>query len=122
MIYNPFVFPEVLSKEAKHISVPYYESLSLEKIQQFCQRHPSDINLYFPDRREIHKISREWICNIIATVLKNIFTDWVRSQIENRNEDMTLKKEMNIELDPDIAAAFNASTSVSRKSIIIFKY
>jgi len=28
---------------------------------------------------------------------------------------MTLKKEMNIELDPDIAAAFNASTSVSRK-------
>ena len=30
---------------------------------------------------------------------------------------MTLKKEMNIELDPDIAAAFNASTSVSCKFI-----
>ena len=28
---------------------------------------------------------------------------------------MKEKKDMNIELDPDIAAAFNASTSVSRR-------
>ena len=60
-------------------------------------------------------MSREWICNIIATVLKNIFTDWVKQQIEDRNEEMAEKRDMNIELDADIAAAFNASTSVSRK-------
>ena len=71
--------------------------------------------IYLPDSREIHKVPREWICNIIASVLKNIFTDWVKQQIEDRNEEMAEKRDMNIELDPDIAAAFNASTSVSRK-------
>ena len=70
---------------------------------------------YLPDSREIHKVPREWICNIIASVLKNIFTDWIKKQIEDRNEEMAEKRDMNIELDPDIAAAFNASTSVSRK-------
>ena len=32
---------------------------------------------YLPDKQEIHKISREWICNIYASVLKSVFTDWV---------------------------------------------
>ena len=95
--------------------MPYYESLSLEKIQGFCQQHHNEIDRYLPDSREIHKVSREWICNIIATVLKNIFTDWVKKQIEDRNEKVTVKKNLEIEMDPDIAAAFNASSSVSRK-------
>ena len=49
---------EILSKNVSHISVPYFESLSLEKIQLFCQRHPNEINQYFPDKQELHKISR----------------------------------------------------------------
>ena len=52
---------------------------------------------------------------MIATVLEDVFTDWVGAQIKIRNEEVTDKKEMNIQLDADIAAAFNASTSVSRK-------
>ena len=95
--------------------MPFYESLSLEKIKEFCQRQPNNIDHYFPDRQELHKISREWICNVIATVLGSTFTDWVGEQIQARNEEVTDKKEMNIELDEDIAAAFKASTSVSRE-------
>jgi len=101
--------------------VPYYESLSLEKIKDFCRRQPNDIDRYFPDRQELHKIGREWICNVIATVLEDVFTDWVGQQINDRNIEVTDKKEMNIELDEDIAAAFNASTSVSRKCRTILK-
>ena len=48
-------------------------------------------------------------------MLGSTFTDWVGEQIQARNEDVTDKKEMNIELDADIAAAFHTSTSVSRK-------
>ena len=95
--------------------MPYYESLSLEKIKEFCRAQPNDIDRYFPDRQELHKISREWICNVIATVLEDGFTDWVGEQIQARNEEVTDKKEMNIEFDEDIAAAFKASTSVSCK-------
>ena len=43
-------------------------------------------------------------------------SDWVDEQIEIRNEEVRDKKDMDIELDEDVAAAFNASTSVSCKS------
>ena len=66
---TPITHIEILSKKVQHISVPYYESLSLEKIKEFCRRQPNDIDRYFPDRQELHKISRVWICNVIATVL-----------------------------------------------------
>ena len=68
-----------------------------------------------PDKNDIIHISREWICNVISTVLKNRFSDWVDEQIEHRNEEITEKRNMNIELDEDVAAAFQASTSVSCK-------
>ena len=102
--------------------MPHYENLSLEKIKAFCSGHENDINNYLPDEQELHKISREFICNVCATVLKNIFTDWIKEQIEERNEEMKEKKDMNIELDPDIAAAFHASSSVSRRQIHIMNY
>ena len=95
--------------------MPHYENLSLDKIKAFCSGHHNDIDNYLPDKKELFKVSREFICNVCATVLKNIFTDWVKTQIEERNEEMKEKKDMNIELDPDIAAAFNASTSVSSR-------
>ena len=55
------------------------------------------------------------MCNIIASVLGATFTDWVREVIEDRNEELTEKKGLEIELDPDIASVFNMSTAVSRK-------
>ena len=48
--------------------------------------------------------------------MKNIFTDWVKEKIEERNEEIKDKNDMNIELDPDVAEAFKNSTSVSRKN------
>ena len=112
---SPFTCIELLSKHIRHISVPYYESLSLEKIKAFCRGLPHDIPNYMPDKGELHKVSREWICNVVATVLGTTFTNWVKEQIEARNEEVREKKDMNIELDEDVAASFTASTSVSCK-------
>ena len=84
--------------------------------------HPNEIDQYLPDGRELHKISREWICNIISSVLGKTFTDWVREVIEDRNEEITDKNGLEIELDPDIAAAFNMSTAVSRKYSKLFNF
>jgi len=105
----------ILSKEAAHISVPHYEKLTLETIREFCQQHENEIDRYLPDGRELHKVNRQWICNIIASVLGATFTDWVRAIIEERNDEVTEKKGLEIELDQDIFAAFQMSTAVSRK-------
>ena len=71
-----------------------------------------------PDLQELDKVSREWICNICCTVLKEDFENWVSKQIQNRNEEVVEKNELNIEMDAEVFAAFQASTSVSRKLLL----
>ena len=72
---------------------------------------------YMPDQQEIHKVPKQWLCNVANSILKNIFSDWVKKQVEIRNRKITEEKDMLIEMDPEIAAAFAASTKVSRKLI-----
>ena len=99
----------------KHVSVPHYENLTIEKIKAFTTTKHFDIDSHLPDAIELHKVSREWICNIIATVMGTVFTDWVKEKIDERNEEVKEKGDMHIELDPDVAEAFKNSTAVSCK-------
>ena len=46
------------------------------------------------------------ITDVVATVLGTSFTEWVDEKIQVRNEEVTEKRDMNIELDADVAAAF----------------
>ena len=68
-----------------------------------------------PDPQEIHKVPKQWLCNVANSILKNQFSDWVKRQVEVRNEAVKSKKNMMIQMDPEIAAAFAASSKVSRK-------
>ena len=95
--------------------MPHYDNLTIEKIRAFTSTKQFDIDSHLPDPIEIHKVSREWICNVIATVMGTVFTDWVRERINKRNEEVKDKGDMNIELDADIAEAFKNSTAVSCK-------
>ena len=61
----------------RHCYVPQYDSLTLDKITEFLNEGHDYVLEYLPDAIEIHKISKEWICNVVATILKNIFTDWL---------------------------------------------
>ena len=45
----------------------------------------------------------------------SVFTDWVKVKIDERNEEVKDKGDMNIELDADVAEAFKNSTAVSCK-------
>ena len=56
-----------------------------------------------PDSQEIHKVSKEWICNVCATILKGLFSGWVRARIEERNEAVKKNKNLDIEMDAEVA-------------------
>jgi len=70
---------------------------------------------YLPDMQELDKISKEWVCNVIATMLNTKFTDWLSKNINKRNEKVVEKGDMAIEMDRDVYDAFMASTAVSSK-------
>ena len=48
---NPFSFCsiEVLSKNVRHVSVPYYSTLSIKKISEFVAATDQDMHMYMPD-------------------------------------------------------------------------
>jgi hypothetical protein len=49
----------IKAAEIKHLSVPFYESLSIEKILGWAkQHHPAIVERYFPIQRELDKFPR----------------------------------------------------------------
>ena len=64
---------------------------------------------------ELPKTPKAWIANVCCTVLDGKFKNWVKGQIDARHQRVTVKKDLSIQMDPEIAAIFHASTAVSSK-------
>ena len=61
-------------------------------------------------------LSFRYIANVCNTIAGERFAKWVDNRVKERNEKR--QKEIDfIELDPEIAAVYNASTAISSKSI-----
>ena len=71
---------------------------------------------YLPEEQDWHRLPRQFICNIANTVLGQPFNDWVMQADNDRNQVVAAKQDCMIHMDPDIAKAFAASTSISSKS------
>ena len=62
----------------------------------------------FPElMKEILKFPRAYIGNVIHTLVGKPFADWVKKQIDLRNEKVKEEKDMMIEMDPEIVRIFN---------------
>lgn len=66
---------------------------------------------FFPETKEVKKFPKQWIVNILASVIGDKFRFWVRERIEARNEKIATEKDINIDIDPVIFDIFNKSTN-----------
>ena len=66
-----------------------------------------------PVPKEIRKLSRQYIGNVIYTLTDGAFTAWVRDRMDERNRKITESGNQLISMDPQIANIFAQSTSVS---------
>ena len=98
----------------KRISIPAYFGLGIKEICNFLMQYPH-MAQWLPDLKEIPRLPKEFLGNIACTVLGNVFSDWVKEQIEARNAKVLVDRNNNIEMDPEMAAAFQQSTAVSSK-------
>ena len=57
--------------------------------------------------------SVQWIANVCYTVIGRDFADFVRQQIESRNEYVANKQNLAVDVAPEFLAIINASTAVS---------
>ena len=72
-----------------------------------------------PPIKEIRKMPRQYIVNVMYTLLKEPFKKWVLERCEARNENFTQKHGLEIKLQKRIAEAAAASTAVNRKSDLL---
>ena len=83
---------------------------------QFLDKKHPHVYEYLPEPNiELPKTPKAWIANICATVLEDKFSKWVKMQVNARHEKVTIKKDLSIMMDPEMAAIFQASTAVSSK-------
>ena len=64
--------------------MPQYESLTLDLILDFGLSYPA-VEAALPIMREIRKMPRAYICNIIYTLVGEAFKKWVSKNCVERN-------------------------------------
>ena len=68
-----------------------------------------------PDDRDLSKVPRQWLINVIYSIVGDDFRKWVSVEVKNRNDQLADNQNLMIELDPEIAAAFGSSLNISSK-------
>ena len=91
--------------DIKHLHVQQYEGLTLETIFERAKLVPGVLDR-LPCEKEIVKLPKQYLINVIYTVVGEQFAVWVKAKIDERNAKVTSDKDMMINVDPDIAAAF----------------
>ena len=96
-----------------HLNLPQYEGLALKDIMARV-RNNEEFQKHMPIEKELLKIPKQWVVNIAYSLFGDSFSDWVFAQIEARNAKLAKEKNLMINLDPEIAAAWHSSTAVAQ--------
>ena len=100
--------------DVKVIAVPQFEGLAIKEIFEFAMNSPA-VEAALPPSKEITKLSRGYLSNVIYTVMGEPFQQWVTAQVNRRNQKVALEGNNVISMDPQIAKIFNQSTAISGK-------
>ena len=67
----------IKSTEVKHLGVPLFEGLSTSDILEWASRYPQVAKALPVEQREIEKMLRQTIINIVYTLVGQPFKVWV---------------------------------------------
>ena len=99
-----------------------YEGLGIREIRQYLDENHPEVYAYLPEPNiELPKTPKQWIVNVVASVVKDEFLKWVEAQVKARHEKVSVKKDIMIAMDQEMAAIFHASTAVSSKWLFLVK-
>ena len=68
----------------------------------------------FPSEEvELEKLPRQYVINVIYTLVGQKFRDWVDVRVNERHEEIADKQQLYIEMDPEIAEIYNNCKAIS---------
>ena len=90
----------------KNFFVPVYKGLSIENFLE--KAFQSEIVMqHLPDKRDLHRLPRQYIVNVMYSILGDPIRLMVKEAIRARNDIVAENRNLLIELDPAVANAFN---------------
>ena len=66
----------------KHINVPQFEGLTIETMFEYAKMFPEVMKCLPLEEKEILQLPRQYLANVIYTVVGKPFQDWVNVKIE----------------------------------------
>ncbi len=90
------------------IYCPQYEGINIKTMLQESAKYPQ-VAYYLPEAKELDKLPRQWLANLIFTIAGEPFATWVDDQIKRRNSKIVLNDNKEIAMDADVYAAFMSS-------------
>ena len=94
------------------IKVPQYRGLYVRDLLKFAASIV-DIKMYLPDWEYNKEINREWLCNLINTLIKDEFQEYVRIKVEKRKMELIVNQNLGIRAKPEFINIFRKSQAVS---------
>ena len=98
----------------KRLTVPHFDDLTLEEFIKFAKDHPEALK-YLPDERDLLNLQRQYIIDIIYTVIGQPFKEWVDERILIRNNKLKVTRNLDIAMDSRIVEIFLKSAHISSR-------
>ena len=93
--------------------VPCYENLKLDDFVKLIQDHPF-VAMCLPNReKEMIKMGRTYLINVLYSRLGEKFKLWVDKRVEQHLQKVQQEQNKYIRLDPEMSKIFQQSKSVS---------
>ena len=93
--------------------VNQYEGLYVEQLIEYAKLHQNVMECLPAVEVELKKLSKNYISSVIYTRVGQPFKDWVDARMAERNQRIAEQQNKIVWLDPDVAAAFRNSTTIS---------
>ena len=76
------------------IHMPQYEGLTLETLLEEAKKHPTVMRALPEVEKEVKKLPRSYMGNVMATFLGDAFEKWVEQRVQERNAKIKDDREM----------------------------
>ena len=101
--YNSQIIVADNKQKWKHVNVwtiPHYHKLRICDLLKFARSH-IDIESYLPDYENNKYPNRQWLCNVLNTLLGSNLTKYIEQGIRNKVKYVVIQKKLTVKALPE---------------------
>ena len=102
----------VKCSEVTVIKVPQYNGLKVRDLIRFAESKFS-IDKFLPEYSYHKEPNREWLCNIINTLVNDEFKNFIQEKIDKRNKELIKTQNLGVSAKQEFIDIFKRSKAIS---------